>query len=368
MASSKFSQAIAARYSHLTHQLAKKSAQEIHSALDAEVIRELGESFARDASISGEAKSMVMYTSVWRKRSIRTAYGLCIGGSILLGLACFNSGIERLVLVKGAIACCFAARKQQATAKEIEPILGILARLQAAQSAMALTKLWGKQPKAAKLAEPVTATTPEPITQSLKLFDLKELKDPDRFPHFLVAGPTGSGKTYTTEKLIKLLNQDTLVITPKRKPDQWVGLEVIGAPRDFPAIEAALSQALDLMEERMADLGREHPQRIIVIDEWPAIAANVESAPTILKALVREARETRIRVMVLSQGRQLKTLNLEGESDLRENLIDIYLGGFAEERARELANNKRSPQPLVLEWASSCPRPLLVADKPAQLS
>jgi len=121
------------------------------------------------------------------------------------------------------------------------------------------------------------------------------------------------------------------------------------------------------MQRRMQDLDANHAPKIVVLDEFPSITANIESATDIVTTLIREAREAKIRLFILSQGRQVKTLKLEGQSDLRENLTDILLGQFASDRAKELVGRKQA-QPALLDWCRSQSRPILVADEPALLS
>jgi len=121
------------------------------------------------------------------------------------------------------------------------------------------------------------------------------------------------------------------------------------------------------MQRRMQDLDANHAPKIVVLDEFPSITANIESATDIVTTLIREAREAKIRLFILSQGRQVKTLKLEGQSDLRENLTDILLGQFASDRAKELVGRKQA-QPALIDWCRGQSRPILVADEPALLS
>jgi len=320
---------LAAKYAQVTHRLAGRVARDIHSSLDAEVVRQLGESFSRDAAVSGEARNLSSYLARWRHRASVTSAGLVLAGFVCLGLtANTRNPINRLITANGAIACWFGAKTQRRIVEESQPILGTLARIQAAQSAIALSQLW-ERPNLSQLSEPVAVESPLRKEPGLRLFDLNRLRDCDTYPHFLVCGGTGSGKTYTTERLVKFIGGDISVITTKAKSDQWQGLKVVGKGRDFPAIEKALISLLGEMNRRMQDLDANHQPKIVVLDEFPSITANIEAATDIVTTLIREAREAKIRLFILSQGRQVKTLKLEGQSDLRENLTDILLGQFA---------------------------------------
>lgn len=356
------------RTSTITNKLAEHSAKQIHQSFDAEVTQQLADQWASDVNLSGQALNLSGYLATWRRRASATSTGLIVAGFLCLGLA---SGIKdawyRLILSHVAIACWYGAKKQSKTVSETEPILGTLARIQAAQSAMQLTQLWEKQGRGDTIAQQQVTLIDQPLlAETVQLFDWNQLKDCDQYPHFLICGGTGSGKTYSTERIIKFLGGDATVITTKAKSDQWIGLPVIGKGRDFVAIERALHGALEEMQRRMQNLDNNWEPKIYVLDEFPSITANIESATEIITTLIREAREAKIRLFILSQGRQVKTLKLEGQSDLRENLSDILLGQFATDRAKELVGRRQANQALI-DWCKSQQRPILVVDSAAVL-
>ena len=355
------------RVAHMTGRLADRTAASMHKALDAEIIQQLGSRLADDAALSGEAQSLASFIASWRRQALAASSALIVGGFACLGLtAIIQHPIPRFITANGAVVCWFGAKRQRQIALEAMPIVGIMARLQAARTAQELSLFWDSKTvrqQAAIVVEDAPATLPEP----LPLFDWNQLRDCDRFPHFLICGGTGSGKTYTTERIVKFIGGDVTVITTKAKAEQWQGLKVIGKGRNFDAIALALAGLLQEMQRRMQDLDANHAPKIVVLDEFPSITANIESATDIVTTLIREAREAKIRLFILSQGRQVKTLKLEGQSDLRENLTDILLGQFASDRAKELVGRKQA-QPALLDWCRSQSRPILVADEPALLS
>jgi len=354
------------RVANMTLRLADKTAASMHRALDVAIIQELGNRLADDAALSGEAQSLAGFIANWRRQALTATSVLIVGGFTCLGLtAIIQNPIPRFITANGAVVCWFGARRQRQIALEALPIVGIMARLQAARTAQELSLFWDAKTvkQQATTVENVPKTLPEPLA----LFDWNQLRDCDRFPHFLICGGTGSGKTYTTERIVKFLGGDVSVITTKAKGDQWEGLKVIGKGRNFDAIALALAGLLQEMQRRMQDLDANHAPKIVVLDEFPSITANIESATDIVTTLIREAREAKIRLFILSQGRQVKTLKLEGQSDLRENLTDILLGQFATDRAKELVGRKQA-QPALLDWCRGQSRPILVADEPALLS
>jgi hypothetical protein len=98
----------------------------------------------------------------------------------------------------------------------------------------------------------------------------------------------------------------------------------------------------------------------IIVDEYAAIAASDECkqvAPTWIKSLAREARKVNIRLIILTQGAEVKALGLEGEGSLRECFTYIRLGRFAKQ--------VRGLSPDLQSWLNQQKYPLLVEDMPA---
>jgi 16S rRNA U516 pseudouridylate synthase RsuA-like enzyme len=97
----------------------------------------------------------------------------------------------------------------------------------------------------------------------------------------------------------------------------------------------------------------------VVVDEIPAIVAQCEKVPDQLKVLIREARKVRIRLILLTQGAEVKALKMEGEGSIRDSLTFIRLGNFATDHARKLKDKS------LLAWLQQSDRPCLVDDLPA---
>jgi hypothetical protein len=211
----------------------------------------------------------------------------------------------------------------------------------------------------------VTATSQAVAAQQgIQLFNWADLcNQPDRYPHLAILGSTGSGKTVLTEWLLHQMPGSSKVITTKRRPNQWRGLQVLGTPRNFEAIEEGLQQLLQMMGYRTAELERmEHGDFTpfnVAIDEYPAIAANIKDVAKYITTLLREARETRIRLLLLLQGQQVKTLGLEGQSDLRDCLSFLRLGSFATKHANSVL------PPDQAAWVTAQRYPCMVGDTPA---
>ncbi|MEG3936225.1 hypothetical protein QT990_34070 [Microcoleus sp. T3_B1] len=196
-----------------------------------------------------------------------------------------------------------------------------------------------------------------PVTPKLgvKFFDWKQFREtPEMFPHIRGVAATRCGKTTLFDWLMDVMpSQKQSVITVKRWPHQWIGLDVIGVPEDYKAIRSSL-EALQSERVRRTALmakGIDSPIWNVAVDEWKAISRNVRAivdrktkqiislgAKQIMGEMITLARETNIRIFALAQGRQVVTWGLEGESDLAECFSSIYMGKFAVEECESYRN------------------------------
>jgi len=144
---------------------------------------------------------------------------------------------------------------------------------------------------------------------------------------------------------------ERMVITVKRKPHQWAGLEVYGVPENYAVIREKLEwlQNERVERTRLMEKGIYRGRLSAIVDEWKAIARNVKaikdpetklitnpSAKEIMGEQLTLSRESLIRIFAMAQGRQVITWGLEGESDILECFCTVYLGSFAVEEAEAM--------------------------------
>ena len=206
------------------------------------------------------------------------------------------------------------------------------------------------------IAQPVEAPAPvkyAPIESSLKK------------PHLMILGETGSGKSTICKYLVSKVNAPCLIIDPHSSPTDWRGFVVTGSGRNYEAIATEFGRLANLMQIRYEarDNGvTQFDPLIVIVDEFPAIASSLgKGATDTVKLLAREARKVSIRMCLLSQGAEVKTLGLEGEGSIRECFAMLRLGNFA------LSHGKSLKDKAIGEVMENSDRPAMLDQMPCQL-
>jgi hypothetical protein len=203
------------------------------------------------------------------------------------------------------------------------------------------------------IIEPTAPVKYAPIESSLKK------------PHLMILGETGSGKSTICKYLVSQVNAPCLIIDPHASPTDWRGFVVTGSGRNYEAIATEFERLANLMQLRYEarDKGiSQFDPLIVIIDEFPAIASSLgKGATDTVKLLAREARKVSIRMCLLSQGAEVKTLGLEGEGSIRECFAMLRLGNFA------LTHGKQSKDKNIGEALENSDRPAMLDQLPCNL-
>lgn len=156
--------------------------------------------------------------------------------------------------------------------------------------------------------------------------------EPDRYPHLIIVGPTGSGKTTFTRAVLAGRAGRVAVLTPKPDPNDWPGVPIvtIDDSGEFTELTAAFSTLLADMRARLvaAKRGQAAGEELtIVCDDWPVLASECgKPASSVFKMVARLGRSLRVRLIILSQSERVKSLGLEGEGDAVDNFARVDLG------------------------------------------
>lgn len=219
-----------------------------------------------------------------------------------------------------------------------------------------------------------------PAVERVEWFDWTRLTDEslrDQIPHLMIAGYTGSGKSTLARWLAGNDNGIVLAIDPHYQPGNFPTAQVVvGAGRRYghdarpydiklvrgkevvvgeppvtfnqvleganPTVCQFVQSLLSLMDTRYTllsrgslDLGGEHPYVTVFADEYPAWG-KLPGVRETMKQLILEARKVGIRIILITQGLQVKTLGFDGESDIRSNMVCVRIGEIALDHARRI--------------------------------
>jgi hypothetical protein len=166
-------------------------------------------------------------------------------------------------------------------------------------------------------------TTPPPTTRPVLAPWLTTLLDA---LHLLFIGHSRGGKTSVVHELaIRLAQQGCRVIVgdPDAAPGLWSGCEVFGYGDDFVAISEALTHVRAEVERRRELRGRGIQRRFeplyLVLDEYRDVSQFCEEARPLVEDILRRGGKLDIHLMLGVQDKQVKTMGLEGQGDLRKN-------------------------------------------------
>jgi hypothetical protein len=169
--------------------------------------------------------------------------------------------------------------------------------------------------------------------------------------HLIAIGESGSGKSTLARAIVSESAKigDVTIIDPHGRSNDWLGLKVVGAGRDYDGIDQFMRATLTTMSKRYKEYeaGRNEFTRLtVVIDETTSIAQKCDHWQQFFSDVSCEGRKVEIRLIVLIHGKGVKTLGLEGQGDLRHNLQFIYLGKHAVKQDKNASGMVR---PAVME-------------------
>lgn len=212
----------------------------------------------------------------------------------------------------------------------------------------------------------------------LPVYDLASIAGEN---HLAVIGGTGAGKSFLTQHLIQTYfpGAGIVAMDTDAAPHEWPGVEVVGQGCNSRAIAAQMERDLSELQRRSSlRANGQVPgiELVRIVEELPTLAADIQddidavdwkesgekkpdnTATNWLKRLLRRGRKYKMMVVLVSQSFNVKSLKIEGEGDLRENLSVIYLGGKAHKllsAIKDKATRDRTEQ-----WLKSQSRPALI--------
>lgn len=202
----------------------------------------------------------------------------------------------------------------------------------------------------------------DPVLSKVPPLDVATLPDIGRQTHILIVGDTGAGKSTLARAVATNLPGQVEVLDPHAAPGDWLGLTVIGMGRDYLSVNNAMKNHLNLMDIRYSQRAHgkaDFPAFNIICDEFVAIASRPEcdTSTQWFIGLGCEARKVNMRLVLMTQSDDVKSLDIEGQGRLRNNFSIVRLGKFAIEYAKKL-------NPEIMQFINQQEWPALLNDKP----
>jgi energy-coupling factor transporter ATP-binding protein EcfA2 len=152
------------------------------------------------------------------------------------------------------------------------------------------------------------------------------MQDVRQVLHLLVIGHSGGGKTSLIHALAVAYAAEkhrVIVCDPDAAPGLWSACDVYGNGDNFSAITLALHGIKTEVAKRR-DLRGQGARRsfepiYVVIDEYQDVVNKCEGARALVEDILRRGRKLDIHLIIGVQDKAVKTMNFEGQGDLRRN-------------------------------------------------
>lgn len=175
---------------------------------------------------------------------------------------------------------------------------------------------------------------------------------PEVYPHIGVFGPTGTGKTSTIElfgdiryewfEQNRLETPRRIYLSPTVMKDEFLGWETIGTGFDAPSItELGTYLKEQLLQVYSVQEGK--APSIICPDEFRWINKYAKDVVQPITDVLDMGRKGDINIFLSAVSYLVKSLGLEGEGQIRDNMLPVLKGRLAIDKAAQLEREGMVP-------------------------
>ena len=224
-----------------------------------------------------------------------------------------------------------------------------------------------------KDAEVVAIAPEEEPSEAIAGPNLYDLKEITKENHTAVVGASGSGKSFLTQWLVSTYfpsGSNIIALDTDASPSDWSGLPVVGRGGNIEAIKKQMQADLKELAKRTELKAEGKPvgaEEVRIVEEYPSLSADVTDqlnkgesniSQMWLKKLLRRGRKYSLKVVLVSQEFEVKSLGIAGEGGLRNAFTIIYLGKVAFAQLDQVRDTAERDQ--LRAWLNQQRRPALV--------
>ena len=149
------------------------------------------------------------------------------------------------------------------------------------------------------------------------------------YPAVALIGPQGSGKTTIAQYLIRVKREaghEIVVLDRHYRKGEWANCKVIGAGKNYKAIDTYLNEVKAILEERYQQREQhgteQFPPLTIVVEELTCWHGQVENGPDFIKSALSDFRKIGVMALFISHSDTNTTWGgAGGTRELRDNSI-----------------------------------------------
>lgn len=181
------------------------------------------------------------------------------------------------------------------------------------------------------------------------------INKPEVHPHIGVFGSTGTGKTLLAEAIgdYRAHYHQSKGKTPRRVylsptcdtvQKEFLGWELVGQGFDGKSISDFGEYLRTTLKERYTESDDSYEPILVAPDEYRWTTQNEKTVPTVIAEVLSIGRKRNLEIILISPSFYVKALGMEGEGDLRNNMVMVLKGKLMLDRVAVLEKDGLFPK------------------------